>query len=148
LLDGQNGFAIHGVAAGDLSGNSVGSLGDINGDQIDDFIIGASGASPLDKIGAGSSYVVFGTDEGFPNPFELANLNGQNGFVLNGINAGDGAGFSVGRAGDINADGLADMLIGAGNASPNDLSKSGSTYVVFGDDTIFTDSFDEGGPET
>ena len=54
----------------------------------------------------------------------------------------------MGRAGDINADGLADMLIGAGNASPNDLSKSGSTYVVFGDDTIFTDSFDEGGPET
>ncbi|MEZ5471142.1 MAG: integrin alpha [Marinicella sp.] len=144
LLDGQNGFAVHGVAAGDLSGISVGSLGDVNGDQIDDFIVGASGASPLDKIGAGSCYVVFGTDEGFPHPFELATLNGQNGFVLHGINAGDGACNSAGGAGDVNADGIADILIGAGNASPNDISKSGSTYVVFGDDRIFKDSFDDG----
>ena len=59
-LDGSNGFRLDGVAAGDSSGSSVSSAGDINGDGIDDLIIGARGADPNGTY-SGSSYVVFGS---------------------------------------------------------------------------------------
>jgi hypothetical protein len=45
-LNGSNGFAINGIAAGDSSGESVSSAGDVNGDGFDDLIIGARGADP------------------------------------------------------------------------------------------------------
>jgi len=40
-LTGDDGFKINGEAAGDLSGRSVASAGDVNGDGFDDIIIGA-----------------------------------------------------------------------------------------------------------
>ena len=59
-LDGSNGFRLDGVSAGDSSGRSVASAGDVNGDGFADLIIGALRADPGGKSGAGSSYVVFG----------------------------------------------------------------------------------------
>ena len=55
-LDGTNGFRLDGIDAGDLSGFSVASAGDVNGDGFDDLIVGAPGAD----LDAGESYVVFG----------------------------------------------------------------------------------------
>ena len=58
-LDGTNGFRIDGVDSSDLSGIFVSGAGDVNGDGIDDVIVGAS----LGDAGAnysGESYVVFG----------------------------------------------------------------------------------------
>jgi hypothetical protein len=51
--------------------------------------------------------------------------------VINGQSAGDEAGFSISTLGDLNADGLADFLIGAPKASAN-AGGSGRAYVVFG----------------
>jgi FG-GAP repeat len=48
-LNGSNGFLLNGIAAGDLSGNSVSRAGDINGDGIDDLLIGADGADPSES---------------------------------------------------------------------------------------------------
>ena len=45
--------------------------------------------------------------------FSLSSLNGVNGFVLNGVNANDYSGYSVSGAGDINGDGIADLVVGA-----------------------------------
>ena len=59
-LDGSNGFVLNGEAAIDLSGGSVSAAGDINGDGIDDLIIGARYADPNSNGSAGRSYVVFG----------------------------------------------------------------------------------------
>src|ERR687886_830904 len=59
-LNGSNGFAINGIAAGDVSGYSVSSAGDVNGDGFDDLIIGAFRADPNGIGGAGQSYVLFG----------------------------------------------------------------------------------------
>ena len=53
-LDGSNGFVINGIDAGDYSGDSVSSAGDINGDGFDDLIIGALSADPNGQSGAGS----------------------------------------------------------------------------------------------
>ena len=58
--NGTEGFVLNGIDFNDESGISVGGAGDINGDGIDDFIIGARDADPSGKNDAGESYVVFG----------------------------------------------------------------------------------------
>src|SRR4028119_595980 len=112
-LNGSNGFAINGIAAGDRSGFSVSSAGDVNGDGFDDLIIGTRGPSPNGISYAGQSYVVFGSNSGFAAGLNLSALNGSNGFAINGIAVGDGSGYSVSSAGDVNGDGIDDLIIGA-----------------------------------
>jgi hypothetical protein len=54
-----------------------------------------------------------------PPVFELSSLNGSNGFTINGVNSGDASGISVSSAGDVNGDGINDLIIGANDADPN-----------------------------
>ena len=58
-LNGGNGFRLDGAAADNLTGYTVASAGDVNGDGFADVIIGAHGADPH-GFSSGSSYVVFG----------------------------------------------------------------------------------------
>jgi len=129
-LDGNNGFVINGVQAGDESGWRV-SSGDINGDGYSDLILGADRADSHGAGGAGESYVVYGQASGFGAAFELSTLDGRNGFVIHGVDALDYSGYSVSTAGDMNGDGFDDILIGASGADPHG-SASGESYVVFG----------------
>src|SRR4028118_1235155 len=124
-LNGSNGFAINGIAVGDYSGSSVSSAGDVNGDGIDDLIIGARTASPNGISEAGQSYVVFGSNSGFVAGLDLSELNGSNGFAINGIVADDRLGSSVSSAGDVNGDGFDDLIIGAIYADPNGIDRAG-----------------------
>ena len=137
-LNGTNGFIINGIAKNDTLGNSVSNAGDINNDGIDDLIIGASNASPKGKNhNAGQSYVVFGgRNVGSGGTLNLSDLNGTNGFIINGIAANDSSGNSVSNAGDINNDGIDDLIIGASNAHPNGITQAGQSYVVFGGKNI------------
>ncbi len=123
-LDGANGFKIPGLATGDLLGRSVGTAGDVNGDGLDDVIVGARGVA----AGRGAAYVIFGRTTGFGASFDLATLNGATGFRVTGEAAGDLAGFAASGAGDVNGDGLADVVVGAFAAT----NESGAAYVVFG----------------
>jgi hypothetical protein len=141
-LDGSNGFVINGIDASDFSGFSVSSAGDINGDGIDDLIIGTYGADPNGNSSAGESYVVFGTNQGFASSLDLSSLDGSNGFVINGIDANDQSGFSVSSAGDVNSDGFDDLIVGARFADPNGKSSAGESYVVFGTNQGFASSLD------
>jgi len=136
-LDGSTGFTLHGIDDGDSSGHSVSDVGDINGDGVDDLVIGAPPGDPEGRSDAGEAYVVFGRTEGFPANFPLARLlpgaggNGSEGFIVSGIDPNDEAGGRVRRAGDINGDGIDDLLISAPFADRNDRGSVGEGYVVF-----------------
>ena len=132
-LDGTNGFILNGIDASDYSGSSVSSAGDVNGDGYDDLIIGANSADPNGDNQAGETYIVYGgaSAPGTGGRFNLSMLNGTNGFILTGIDAGDRSGWSVSSAGDVNGDGYDDLIIGAYQADPNG-GNSGETYIVYG----------------
>ena len=147
-LNGSNGFKLSGVAAGDASGKSVSGAGDVNGDSFDDVIVGADRASPNGRY-SGASYVVFGKASAYPAILGLATLNGIDGFKLNGIGEADSSGNSVSAAGDVNGDGVDDLIVGA-HIAPN-RSAQGVCYVVFGRNvslTISDAAVSEGGAGT
>ena len=132
-LNGANGAKLAGENANDYCGVSVNAAGDVNADGKADFIIGAYGANN----DAGASYLVFGHSGNWTTPFSLTSLNGTNGVRLNGNGGGcgyDNCGNSVSGAGDVNGDGIDDIIIGAETACTNQFSGSGvgASYVVFG----------------
>jgi hypothetical protein len=126
---GSGGFRIDGGDADDRSGRSVAGAGDVNGDGLADLIVGADRADPSGDSAAGESYVVFGKVSS--TPVVLANL-GTGGFRIDGIDFGDYSGISVSGAGDVNGDGLADLIVGAYLSDPGGDSAAGESYVVFG----------------
>ncbi len=139
-LDGSNGFQLKGATLGDFSGISVSNAGDVNGDGFDDVIVGAHHASP-NGYGSGASYVVFGKASGFSDTLDLSNLDGSNGFRLDGAAAYDLLGSAISNAGDVNGDGFDDVIVGARGADPSG-DFSGSSYVVFGKAAGFNAALD------
>jgi len=131
-LDTADGFKIEGADDNDYSGWSVSSAGDVNGDGIDDMLIGAYNADPSSRNSAGSSYFILGESGATRSDIDLSNLDTADGFRIDGAADDDNSGWSVSSAGDVNGDGIDDMLIGARYADPSSTDGAGSTYVIFG----------------
>ena len=125
LPDGS-GFAINGVLADGRAGTSVDGAGDVNGDGYADVIVGAP--APDSTSDGGAAYVIFGKADGVTVSVAELVAGGVKGFRMDGGIAGDRAGASVGGAGDVNGDGLADVIV----AAPYANSGLGEAYVVYG----------------
>ena len=132
---GAGGFKIVGEASIDLAGTSVSAAGDIDGDGIDDLIVGAN-RNDAGGTDAGAAYVIFGKNSGFTD-IDLGTL-GADGFKIVGEAGSDYAGISVSSAGDVNGDGFDDLIIGA-NKQDEGGSDAGAAYVVFGKASGFAD---------
>jgi len=151
-LNGSNGFKIQGENAYDRLGYTLSNAGDINGDGIDDLVLGtpAGGKVSNSPYSAnnqsdrrGKAYIIFGSRNGFPSNFNLAKLNGTKGFEIAGINEEDNLGSAVNNAGDINGDGIDDLILGASQASHDGkYTYQGGVYVVFGQKNSFPTHFD------
>ncbi|MCH2131062.1 MAG: integrin alpha, partial [Pirellulaceae bacterium] len=131
------GAKFNGIANGDQSGISVSSAGDINGDGLDDLLIGAYRAD-ADGTNRGESYLVYGqsTDSLLTGSLNLSDLGGAvAGAKFNGIANHDQSGVSVSGAGDVNGDGLDDLLIGAYGANAGG-SDRGESYLVYGQSAV------------
>ncbi len=139
MRNAGNGFTHYGIDEDDNSGYSVSSAGDINGDGIDDIIIRAPYADGDNNstYNSGESYVVF-TGDNIGAELNLSNLDGTNGFVINGIDDNDTSGILVSSAGDINGDGIDDIIIRApyADGDNNSTYNSRKSYVVFAGDNI------------
>ncbi|WP_186775444.1 YHYH protein [Rubripirellula tenax] len=139
-LNGINGFKIVGANSGDLAGASVGGGGDLNNDGFDDVVIGAPEADSLNRVDSGAAFVLLGSNS-FGAAFNLANLNGANGFRINGAVAGDDAGRAVAISSDVNGDAFDEVIVGA-PLSDSGGADAGAAYVIFGRAANFPASID------
>lgn len=111
-----------GEAADDHAGHSV-AAGDVDGDGVEDVLVGAYTADPDSKSSAGAAYLVIGPVSG---TMELSEADAK----LMGENEGDHAGGSL-ATGDLDADGLDDVLIGARGEDTGG-EGAGAVYLLFG----------------
>jgi hypothetical protein len=130
------GFTVAGPANSDALGATVGGGRDVNGDGIDDVVIGVPGASTTSGTGAGEALVVYGRaashTAGTGQPIDLSGVaDGADGFVIAGSSAGDSTGGDGLSIGDVNGDGRPDVLV----AAPSDAdggANAGAAAVVEG----------------
>ena len=124
-LTTATGVLFQGTAGSQYTGESVTDVGDINGDGVDDFAIGAyNGAS-----GNGEARVVYGKSSGFTTtPVSVTAITGTEGFTITGNSGGNQMSRAMAGIGDINGDGIDDMILGARFRNGSD----GSAYVIYG----------------
>ena len=122
---------IEGLGSAAKVGDKVAPAGDFNGDGINDVMLGTwmtNGDNPTRTQG-GNVYIVYG--RATPANVNLASL-GSGGVKIEGALAGDHLGWSLAPVGDVNADGKADVMLGAPWADPLTRTSAGSAFVVYG----------------
>ena len=131
VFSGKNGsllYTFDGLAKDDEFGWSVAGV-DVNRDGFADVIVGADKADPGSLSNAGQATVFSG-------------VNGSVLYTFNGLAAGDQFGMSVAGAGDVNKDGLPDLIVGAHRADPGGRKDAGQATVFSGKDGSVLHTFD------
>lgn len=122
-LTGPNGFVVNGIKAHDTAG-VVGGGYDINNDGYSELFISANAANG----GTGQAAVILGWEsDGFTSKdFFLYNLNGKNGFIINGASDKEQVVFVTGTK-DLNGDSIDDIIV-----STNLVNSQGLVFIIYG----------------
>ena len=143
IAEDQQDFTVIGANEGDNLGFVVAS-GDVNGDRIDDILIGARFARgpgarfargpDVARINAGEAYVIFGSPD-LSGTVDTA--LGEQDFTVLGLKGGDYLGYAL-TAGDVSGDGVDDIIVAAPGADgpSNQRPDAGEVYVVFGSSAL------------
>ncbi|MEE9269031.1 MAG: FG-GAP-like repeat-containing protein [Candidatus Krumholzibacteria bacterium] len=110
---------------------AVGTAGDVNGDGFSDIIVGASDYGSHSGLPDGRAYVYLGSASGVETePYWQAT-----------VGSGTRFGFAVATTGDVNDDGLSDIIVGAKPAPQFGVAKS-FAFVFFSSDSGFASTPD------
>ncbi len=123
-IDSADTIELTGAVAGDSAGSAVAAPGDVNGDGQPDLLVGAQAESSA-GTDTGAAYLLYGPVS------TSAGLDSSSDGMLTGENDWDYAGYTVAGAGDVNDDGLADVLVGSRWQDAGG-SGSGAAYLVLG----------------
>ncbi len=113
------GWTGSGETTSNYYGWSVASAGDVNGDGYTDVVVGAF----FVNSGTGKAYLYLGG---------LSGLSMSPAWTAAGEGAGIYFGSSVAGAGDVNGDGYADVVVGAGNYTSGTNYYQGKAYLYLG----------------
>lgn len=138
VYSGRNGQLVHALVSptpqsNGRFGESLAGIGDVNGDGTSDVVVGAPG----EASSAGRVHVFSGADgtllRTVASPQDI--LNGRFGIAMS-------------PAGDLDGDGVVDLLVGAqGETSPQGTKNAGRAYVYFAKRLGPTDEASAGGGE-
>ena len=131
-FDISQGFKIS-ISSDDQLGFAVGYAGDVNSDGIDDFLVGAPATNSLGRYFAGAVYVIYGKSGKFSANINLgASFDISQGFKVIGSSQHNQLGSSVSYAGDVNGDGIDDIILGAYTSAQFCGSCPGTAHVIYG----------------
>ncbi|MEK7083834.1 MAG: fibronectin type III domain-containing protein, partial [Patescibacteria group bacterium] len=117
-----------GEAASDFAGQSVAGIGDVNSDGLKDFAVGAI-QNDENGSNAGQAYIMFGKTSGWALDRSLASV--ANASFL-GSDAGDQAGDWMDGVGDVNGDGIDDVLLCSSTEDEGGVNNIGQCYMILG----------------
>ena len=104
---------------------------DVSGDGKADLVIGGGTRDTLPVLqGPGFVQVLLNRRTSFAAP--VGSIPAGAGFKILAADVDDQLGRSIAAAGDVNGDGLGDLIIGARDASPFGRMNAGAAYIVFG----------------
>ena len=114
-----------GVSKASSAGIAIAGVGDVDGDSLDDFVVGAARDATAGE-NAGAAYLLLGDPAGLSGDLTI---DAAASAIYTGA-AFDRAGASVAHAGDVNGDGLQDFFVGA---KQQGASKRGAVYLIRGE---------------
>lgn len=113
-----------GTQASQAVGVKVAGIGDVNGDGYDDVAVGSSGWDG-ETVDEGIVYVFYGSASGLAQTPDWTAESDQ---ILSNF------GYSISRAGDVNGDGYADLLVGA-QLYDHGTTDEGAAFAWYGSET-------------
>jgi hypothetical protein len=114
-----------GEADDDAAGFKVSSAGDVDGDGLPDFAIGAGHQHAEFPTEAGKTYLLLGANVDVDEAGSLADAD----VVLSGTEPAGRFGYSSSPAGDVDGDGRDDLAVGANQVGHG--SQSGAAFVFY-----------------
>jgi hypothetical protein len=121
-----------GAAEQERLGRALSTAGDVDGDGYDDLIVGASSTpdgESVDDYDFGKVYLIPGHAAGWSHDVDVESVASAS-FL--GVSMGERAGRAVSSTGDVNGDGLDDILVGAAYAPDGYGTEEGRAYLLLG----------------